>query len=281
MAKYKWGRGVGEDTASKMAVGRIIGYNKVLNPFKRQYKVRISVNDRTVIAVVDDNHLAFIRKKYWTGGRLAVGYYGGKWHIGVPKDMTDEKPADINPPEVKPDEVKPTDTKPQEVKPKDAKTKEVKPEEVKPSGIKPAAVSNDAVDLLEKELGELNIKELIGPPDKSIDSISGIPSKLITLEDNLLQDIDKFSGYLKWVEQYTRENADDILDRIQLSHLSTGKLDKLRLSDIAAVDNKKKDGASEDLVEVLDYIISQNDEIILSQQEIIRLLSNLPPSYKD
>lgn len=242
---------MGEDTASKMAVGRVIGYNKVLNPFKRQYKVRISVNDRTVTALVDDSHLTFIRKKYWTGGRLAVGYYGGKWHIGVPREMTEAKPADVKPPEVKPVETK------------------------------PGVANPDIVELLEKELGELNIKELIGPPDKSIDSISGVPSKLITLEDNLLQDIDKFSGYLKWVEQYTRENAENILDKVQLSHLYTGKLNELRMSDIAAVDSKKKDKVSEDLIEVLDYIISQNDEIILSQQEIVQLLSKLPLAYEE
>ena len=226
-----------EDTAEKMAVGRVIGYNKVLNPFKRQYKVRISVNDRTVTVLVDESNLNFVRKKYWTGGRLAVGFYGGKWHIGVPPEIPLIEATQIN---------------------------------------------SETVDLLENELGEMNIKELIGPPDKSIDSVSGVPSKVISMEDSLLQDIDKFSGYLKWVEQYTRENADDILDRIQLSHLSENSSEKLRLSEIAAVENKKKnDRNSDDYIEVLDYIITQNDEIILGQNEIKEILDKMASRYED
>jgi hypothetical protein len=228
---------VSEDTAEKMAVGRVIGYNKVLNPFKRQYKVRISVNDRTVTVLVDESNLNFVRKKYWTGGRLAVGFYGGKWHIGVPPEIPLIEATQIN---------------------------------------------SETVDLLENELGEMNIKELIGPPDKSIDSVSGVPSKVISMEDSLLQDIDKFSGYLKWVEQYTRENADDILDRIQLSHLSENSSEKLRLSEIAAVENKKKnDRNSDDYIEVLDYIITQNDEIILGQNEIKEILDKMASRYED
>ena len=226
-----------EDTAENMAVGRVIGYNKVLNPFKRQYKVRITINDRKVTVLVDEHNLNFIRKKYWTGGRLAVGFYGGKWHIGVPPEIPLIEATQIN---------------------------------------------SETVDLLENELGEMNIKELIGPPDKSIDSVSGVPSKVISMEDSLLQDIDKFSGYLKWVEQYTRENADDILDRIQLSHLSENSSEKLRLSEIAAVENKKKnDRNSDDYIEVLDYIITQNDEIIVVQNEIINILGKMSSRYED
>ena len=242
-----------DDTAEKMAVGRVVGYNKALNPFKRQYKVRISVNNRTVTALVDDSQFKFIRKKYWTGGRLAVGYYGGKWHIGIPQEVSEEKHMIPEEKHMIPEEKRMDD---------DNNTVDLDDD-------------NNTVDLLEKELIETNIKELIGPLDKSIDSVSGVPSKVITLEDNLLQDIDKFSGYLKWVEQYTRENADDILDRIQLSHLNADSVQKLRLSDIAAVDNKKNHRAPEDYIEVLDYIIAQNDEIILSQNEVIRLLTKI------
>ena len=227
-----------EDTAENMAVGRVIGYNKVLNPFKRQYKVRITINDRKVTVLVDEHNLNFIRKKYWTGGRLAVGFYGGKWHIGVPPEM----PL-----------------------------------------IETTLINNETVDLLENELGQMNIKELIGPPDKSIDAISGVPSKVISMEDSLLQDIDKFSGYIKWVEQYTRENADDILGRIQLSHLSQNAAEKLRLSDIAAVESKskKKDRNFDDYIEVLDYIITQNDEIIVGQNQIMNILGNKSSRYED
>jgi len=261
-----------DDTAEKMAVGRVVGYNKALNPFKRQYKVRISVNNRTVTALVDDSQFKFIRKKYWTGGRLAVGYYGGKWHIGIPQEVSGEKHMIPEEKHMIPEE-KHMIPEEKHMIPEEKhmipEEKHMIPEEKRMDD------DNNTVDLLEKELIETNIKELIGPLDKSIDSVSGVPSKVITLEDNLLQDIDKFSGYLKWVEQYTRENADDILDRIQLSHLNADSVQKLRLSDIAAVDNKKNHRAPEDYIEVLDYIIAQNDEIILSQNEVIRLLTKI------
>jgi hypothetical protein len=71
-------------TASEVAVGEIVGFGKVWNPFRKKAKVLVRVDGTVVAVFIDRRHLDFVRKKYRAGSPVAVGFYGGEWHIGIP-----------------------------------------------------------------------------------------------------------------------------------------------------------------------------------------------------
>lgn len=71
-------------TASEVAVGEIVGFGKVWNPFRKKAKVLVRVDDTVVAVFIDHRHLDFVRRKYRAGSPVAIGFYGGEWHIGIP-----------------------------------------------------------------------------------------------------------------------------------------------------------------------------------------------------
>ncbi|HTX44337.1 MAG TPA: hypothetical protein VMC61_06365 [Methanocella sp.] len=73
-----------DKTTGKVAVGEIVGYRKPWIPFGKKVKVLVRVDGETVTVRVDHRQLRFIEEKYAAGRRVAVGFYGGEWHIGSP-----------------------------------------------------------------------------------------------------------------------------------------------------------------------------------------------------
>jgi len=64
------------------AIGEIIGYSKSWNPLSRESYVVIKVNDQKIVIPIDRRQEKFIQKEYPSGSKVAVGFYGGAWHIG-------------------------------------------------------------------------------------------------------------------------------------------------------------------------------------------------------
>jgi hypothetical protein len=64
------------------AIGKVIGYSKSRNPLSYESYVIIKVNDNKIVVPIDPRQQKFVQKEYPAGSRVAVGFYGGKWHIG-------------------------------------------------------------------------------------------------------------------------------------------------------------------------------------------------------
>jgi hypothetical protein len=64
------------------AIGKVIGYRTSWNPLSHESYVVIKVNDSKISVPIDTRQQMFVQKEYPVGSRVAVGFYGGAWHIG-------------------------------------------------------------------------------------------------------------------------------------------------------------------------------------------------------
>jgi hypothetical protein len=71
------------------AIGKVTGYSSSWNPLSHESYVVIKVSDENIVVPIDMRQQKFIQKEYPLGSRVAVGFYGGAWHIG-------SKPVDDN-----------------------------------------------------------------------------------------------------------------------------------------------------------------------------------------
>jgi hypothetical protein len=280
-----------EEATVETAIGKISGYNRVLNPFKKQIKVRVKTDNKTVGVLIEDKELKFIQKKYWTGGRVAVGYYSGKWHIGIPHDpltltepVKKDVPVDLFEQEINSVDITALVGKPLKNLDLDAARfkhnipkKQVQVQDIPEKIIQAQNISEQKIP--EKIMPLQNIPGQNIPVQNVPEQI--IPDKNISLEDALLEDIEKFSGYIKWVEEYTREGVDDVLEKLELSHLNVNKVNIDPTLDKPVKKMSHAEVHLEEYIELMDYLVTQNDEIMLNQHEIIRLLTKLTSKDED
>ena len=265
-----------EDTTVDTAIGKVVSYHRVLNPFKRLIKVRIKTDNKTIAVVVEDKELRFIQKKYWTGGRVALGFYGNQWHVGIPPSLI--KLEGTVPAEEK--TVQKDDLFDNEMGNINITELVGKPDKNKESGSKVTDISSvehtswSVADVIKIKAPDPNAlpKDQVNIPEISPD---GTPKQDISLEEALIEDIEKFEGYLKWVEDYTREGVDEMLNKLELSHLSINKDNVDKNFEKGYLKKKEEKLQLEEYIEMLDILVNQNDEIIFNQHEIIRLLSKL------
>jgi hypothetical protein len=64
------------------AIGKVIGYRTSWNPLSHESYVVVKVNGSKVFVPIDVRQQMFVQKEYPIGSRVAVGFYGGAWHIG-------------------------------------------------------------------------------------------------------------------------------------------------------------------------------------------------------
>jgi hypothetical protein len=271
---------VNEDSTEETAIGKIASYHRVLNPFKRQIKVCIKTDNKTIAVLVEDKELKFIQKKYWTGGRVALGFYGNQWHVGIPPspaklegfvpekenedldDLFDHEIGDIN--------IKELVGKPDKNKEIGSGIANIRPIE---------HLSWSVADVIKIKAPDQNVID--SSPVNIYENASWVASKQdISLEDALIEDIDKFGGYLKWVEEYTREGVDEMLDKLELSHLNVKK-DNVNINFNDHVRKNEEKTRLDEYIEMLGILMNQNDEILFNQHEIIRLLSKLTSMDED
>jgi hypothetical protein len=69
----------------KVAVGVIVGYGRPFFPFLKKSKVLVRLDYRVIPVLVDQDQYRLIREGHSVGDRIAVGFYGGEWHIGISK----------------------------------------------------------------------------------------------------------------------------------------------------------------------------------------------------
>lgn len=81
-------------TTGSVAVGEIVGILKPWNPLSKRAKVLIKAEGEVITTFIDLRHLDYVRKKFSNKSHVAVGYYGGEWHMGVP-DVSPERVDEI------------------------------------------------------------------------------------------------------------------------------------------------------------------------------------------
>lgn len=231
-----------DSTTGKVAVGEIIGYKKPLIPLGKNVKVLIRVNDDIITVLIDYRQLKFIYDKYTAGRKVAVGFYGGEWHIGSP-------PAPSN---------------------------EFTPEQ------------NIAdIDLLQREMEDIDLLELVmqpaadgqqtasdevAPAERPVEEAGAewVPREQRVLIDSMLEEIDEYSDYVRQIEQTVKDNSEELLRSLGLSHLNTIK--KKQKQGIEEERMEKGHKAYARYIERLDVLIAQNSEIISNQKDIVSLL---------
>ncbi len=68
--------------SSGVTIGKVIGYKTSWNPLAHESYVVVKVEDKKILVSVDPRQMNFIQKEYPVGSKVAVGFYGGAWHIG-------------------------------------------------------------------------------------------------------------------------------------------------------------------------------------------------------
>ena len=65
-----------------VVIGKVLGYSKGWNPLSHECSVVVKVENKKIVANIDSRQQKFIQKEYPRGSRIAMGFYGGQWHIG-------------------------------------------------------------------------------------------------------------------------------------------------------------------------------------------------------
>ncbi len=223
-------------TTGKVAIGEIVGYKRPLIPLRKNVKVFIKIGDEVITVLVDYRQPRFIRDKHAAGHKVAVGYYGGEWHIGSPPAASNEFTPERNIADI------------------DLLRHEI-----------------EGIDLM-----ELITRPSIGfeayPGQALPDPMVAVtvPGEEKALIDSMFGEIDGYRDYIMDVEQAVRDSSDGLLESMGLSHLNETK--KKQHMDAKKQPNNGPDKLDPRYLELLDSIIAQNNEIISNQKEIIRLL---------
>ncbi len=295
------------ETGENVAVGELIGYGRVLNPFSKRSKVIVKANGGTIPVLVDDRQKKYLQRARRVGDKVAVGFYGGEWHIGMPPDHSgDFAPEDnISDLDLLQYELKGLDLIELVVRPLAARDDE-KIDDFEPDNpvnddievLKQRAVMNlilheisERRDYIQKV--EQNIKrnndlileslEKLGSQEMSQSLAEGEPGNatggdgMETLKQKaminlLLSDIDDHRDYLKEIELDVKKNSDALLEDLGLSHLKKDNLNK-KMKQKAGVSNA--DTLNLEQAQRLDLVIAQNKEIISRLDGIAGLLKEM------
>jgi hypothetical protein len=306
---------VASDTSENVAIGEIIGYGRVYNPFSKKSKVIVKANDRVIRVQIDYRQRRYIEKVHRVGDKVAVGFYGGEWHIGSPPDHSNDysPERDISDLDLLQYELKGLDLLELAVRPLSARYAEqlhegepdnaVEADDVET--LKQKAVANLILseiderrgyihqvehdikknnDLILESLEKLNDHGSImampspdGEPDNAIEADDVETLKQKAVINLLLSEIDEHRDYLKEIEQDVRKNSDAILEDLGLSHLKENNEKKKLKQQMASEDIKTADEINLENIKRLDQIITQNNEIISKLDEITSFLKETMP----
>lgn len=70
-------------SAERVDVGFIVEYGRPLNPLVRKEKIIVQLQSKVIEVFMEKGQLDVFRRSHPPGSLVAVGYYGGAWHVGV------------------------------------------------------------------------------------------------------------------------------------------------------------------------------------------------------
>jgi hypothetical protein len=296
------------EISENVAVGEIIGYGRVFNPFSKKSRVIVKANDRTIRVPVDYRQKKYIQNEHQIGDKVAVGFYGGEWHIGSPPAVFDDygPGQDISELDLLQHEMDSLDLLELIGRPFNA-TGEVPTQDSTASEgeeigeLRQKAVMNlllseidehrDYIRQVEQDIrksgdvspegmGQLSDSEAVPamPSQVDIQEYAGDGEDIEALRQKavinlLLSEIDDHRDYLKEIEQDIKKNSDSILEDLGLSHLKKENRAKKLKQTMAREEIRLSDKITLAHIKRLDLIIIQNNEIISKLEEIIYLLN--------
>ncbi len=233
-----------DGTTGKVAAGEIVGYKRPLIPLGKKVKVLVRVDDDVVTVLVDYRQLRFIQDKYTAGRKVAVGFYGGEWHIGSPPAPSNEFTPVRN--------IAEFDLLKHEMEGIDL--------------MELVTRSSTDVDTASGQRADDAVPEL---PVEEAGAI-WVSSDQRVLVDSMLEEIDEYRDYIKNIEQTVKDSSDELLQSFGLSHLIVIK--EKQNQDIKKQRKDKTPKSGSRYLELLNSIVAQNDEIMANQKEIILFL---------
>jgi hypothetical protein len=233
-----------DGTTGKVAIGEIVGYKRPLIPLGKKVKVRVRVDDDVVTVLVDYRQLRFIQDKYTAGRKVAVGFYGGEWHIGSPPAPSNEFTPVRN--------IAEFDLLKHEMEGIDLMELVTRP-------------STD-VDTASWQRADDAV------PERPVEEAGAIwvSGDQRVLVDSMLEEIGEYRDYIKHIEQTVKDSGDELLQSFGLSHLNVIK--EKQNQGIKKQRKEKTQEPESRYFELLDSIVAQNDEIISNQKEMILFL---------
>jgi hypothetical protein len=299
---------VASETSENVAVGEIIGYGRVFNPFNKKSRVIVKANERIIRVPVDYRQIKYIENEHRIGDKVAVGFYGGEWHIGSPPAaLNDYGPdQDISELDLLQYEMDSLDlleligrpfNATGEVPQQDSKASEgEKIDELRQKAVMNLLLSEidehrdyiqqveqgirKSGDVSPEGMGQLSDSEAVPakPSQADIQEYAGDGEDIEALRQKaviniLLSEIDDHRDYLKEIEQDIKKNSDSILEGLGLSHLKKENRAKKLKQTMARDEIKLSDKITLAHIKRLDLLIIQNDDIISKLEEIIYLLN--------
>lgn len=81
-----------------MSVGEIVDFVMPFSQYSTEAIVLVKNNNKLIPILLDERQRGLIKDKYHIGKRVAIGYYNGKWHLGIPRPVQAVTEPIKNPP---------------------------------------------------------------------------------------------------------------------------------------------------------------------------------------
>lgn len=80
-----WGIRLNEETNENVSVGEIVDYVLPYSRYSTEAIVLVRNNDKIIPILLDDRQRGYIKDRCHVGKKVAIGYYNGQWHLGIPQ----------------------------------------------------------------------------------------------------------------------------------------------------------------------------------------------------
>lgn len=74
-----------EEIHENVSVGEIVDFVLPFSRYSMEAIVLVKNNDKLIPILLDDRQRGYVKDKCHVGKKVAIGYYNGQWHLGIPQ----------------------------------------------------------------------------------------------------------------------------------------------------------------------------------------------------
>lgn len=74
-----------EEIHENVSVGEIVDFVLPFSRYSMEAIVLVRNNDQLIPILLDDRQRGYVKDKCHVGKKVAIGYYNGQWHLGIPQ----------------------------------------------------------------------------------------------------------------------------------------------------------------------------------------------------
>jgi hypothetical protein len=74
-----------EETHENISVGEIVDCVMPFSRYATEAILLVRNNDKLIHILLDDRQRGYIKDRCHVGKKVAIGYYNGQWHLGIPQ----------------------------------------------------------------------------------------------------------------------------------------------------------------------------------------------------